>query len=114
MIKGFAGAMIAAAALSGCGESKFESQVKELVVLKLTDPQSAQFSDTIFLPKQEMACGAVNAKNQFGGYVGKRLWVYHDYGVTHQEDGSLKEFGALWDKCVEAAGLSLPGSPKKT
>ncbi len=104
------GALIAVTALSGCGQSQFESQVKKLVVLKLTDPQSAQFSDTIFLPEKETACGAVNAKNQFGGYVGKRLWVYEDFGVTLQEDVSLKEFNTLWEKCLAAAGLSTGSS----
>ncbi|MPT03557.1 MAG: hypothetical protein E2582_04960 [Delftia sp.] len=52
---------------------------------RLKDPESAKFSDlrVISVSAQgkiiNIACGNLNAKNSYGGYVGsKQFWVYED------------------------------------
>lgn len=92
-------------ALTSCGKSAFEVQVQEVLRFKLTDPQSAQFTDDWYDETHDIACGAVNARNQFGGYVGKRLWVWKDATAYHQPDFGTAEFVAfnrLWDECQKA------------
>lgn len=51
-----------------------EDKVKEAVQEQLKDPESARFGEVDIFPllDGEMACGTVNAKNTFGGYVGDR------------------------------------------
>lgn len=60
--------------LSGC-DGGLESEAKKAVQDKLTDPQSAQFREVMTF-RGDTVCGEVNAKNQFGGYAGYRLFVY--------------------------------------
>lgn len=46
--------------------------VKQAVRMQLNDPESAQFSDITLHPNRATACGYVNAKNQMGGYAGRK------------------------------------------
>lgn len=69
------GAAAAAVALTGCGgpssdDAEKIEQVKSAVLEQLKDPESAQFSNVRVVGG--LVCGEVNAKNSFGGYVGKR------------------------------------------
>lgn len=62
-----------AAALPGCSrspEEQVEAAVKDAILEQLKDPASAQFSDLRVVPGG--LCGEVNAKNGFGGYVGRK------------------------------------------
>ena len=77
--------LLAFTAVTLCGCSQIEDQraieaVKgELLNHYLSDPKSAVFSDmrAVRFPDHEeiYVCGRVNAKNAFGGYIGKRRLV---------------------------------------
>lgn len=52
-----------------------ETQAKQSVLATLSDPESAKFGTIIAVgdpakPADSVACGLVNAKNAYGGYVG--------------------------------------------
>lgn len=47
---------------------------------KLKDPESAQFSGD--LTGERVVCGKVNAKNEFGGYTGAKMYAVPVQGVT--------------------------------
>lgn len=63
----------AAACLAACGA---QNEAKEAVKKLLNDPDSAQFSDLQDGKNKGDVCGAVNAKNRMGGYVGKTPFFY--------------------------------------
>lgn len=44
--------------------------LEQRVRLHLADPESAKFRDLQVMPHSKAICGAVNAKNRMGGYVG--------------------------------------------
>lgn len=54
------------------------SPAKASVKRALIDPASAQFDElrTATGPDGQFICGTVNAKNKFGGYVGRALFSY--------------------------------------
>lgn len=66
-------AILAALALTSCGWTGPESWYQEAVKHHLRDPGSAEFSGVAV--NVESACGFVNSKNGFGGYVGKAPFV---------------------------------------
>jgi hypothetical protein len=61
-------------AIVACG-SAAERDAKQLVELELVDPASAQYRGVISY-RDGTVCGEVNAKNQFGGYVGFKPFTY--------------------------------------
>ncbi|HCL65131.1 MAG TPA: hypothetical protein DIC56_09875 [Rhizobium sp.] len=66
-----------------------QSQIKAYLENYLADPYSARYTfDVWFGPTKTnyyVACGTVNAKNQFGAYTGKRLWHanFHNGIITN-------------------------------
>lgn len=48
---------------------------KKITLSKLKDPESARFSNEIFVVDADYACVQVNSKNSFGGYVGYK-WAF--------------------------------------
>jgi hypothetical protein len=42
----------------------------------LKDPESARFSAMNIARNGAVVCGVINAKNSFGGYVGKQMFAY--------------------------------------
>jgi hypothetical protein len=70
-----AAAFTVALTVAACGGTSSEDarkieQVKAAVLDQLKDPQSAQFSNVRIVGG--LVCGEINAKNSFGGYVGRR------------------------------------------
>jgi len=62
----------------------------------LRDPGSAQFSDMVALKngRDTMVCGFVNAKNGYGGYTGRKRFIYSDgMHVSHMNvyDGQIAQ-----------------------
>ena len=58
------------------------ANAKATVTSMLTDPSSAQFQGVRVIQRDGdriLVCGQVNARNQFGGYVGFRDFVFDDY-----------------------------------
>lgn len=111
-------------ALGGCQyipgtEANMEHRARDVLSDTLYDATSAQFRDlwTINDGKSKMICGNVNAKNQFGGYIGFRHFVVsyeQRFGVIdpiigEAEMGDSKEameeravsdgFKAIWPEC---------------
>lgn len=57
---------------------RLDRAVKEAVRNRLKDPESARFEglDTFLVDGARITCGYVNAKNSYGGYVGRtRFWT---------------------------------------
>ena len=59
-------------------EEQTIEEAKASVRAKLRDPESALFENVRLSPKDPLeltVCGTVNAKNGFGGYVGRKPFV---------------------------------------
>lgn len=78
-------------AVGGCGaldpsagtevtekQAAFQQTVEGAVRAILRDPDSAKFSEVKAYPDAGVACGKVNAKNAFGGFVGDENFAYAD------------------------------------
>ena len=83
---------------------KAENVVRE----KLTDPESAQFSREVIdstLSGIATVCGYVNAKNQFGGYVGRRRFIYQesDNSIFMEPTSPEETFEIIWRTCPPAS-----------
>ena len=83
--------------LTGCSatapsdpDEKFAEQVQADVRHSLKDPDSAQFEDIKAFAKEKVACGKVNAKNSYGGYVGMDDFSYYVDQVHLQSDDMHK------------------------
>ncbi len=75
--------------LVGCGPSEEERIAQAITIMvtgKLKDPDSAEIviKEIFTLFDGRVACGTVNAKNSFGGYVGDRF-----FDVSINPDGSV-------------------------
>ena len=86
------------------------AQAKASIASQLKDPGSAQFTKVIYVPptgkaKVGIACGWVNAKNSYGGYVGFRpFYASGNYAEIRDDspDGSLNNHGIfdiMWNAC---------------
>lgn len=88
---------------------KVERMVKEAVREQLKDPQSAQFDslDTFVIGGRRTTCGQVNAKNSYGGYVGKTLFWTHgtENEITIVRLASESDQQFLMERCNK--GLML-------
>lgn len=76
---------------------------KELVRRELKDPSSAEFKDIYVAstPKGgKKACGWVNAKNSYGGYVGFQRFISNGTDYTSMDKESpfnlVMPFDQLW------------------
>lgn len=56
-----------------------------------------------FAPDQKLACGAVNAKNGFGGYTGETMFAYDDGVVFHFDGAKSAPFQRVFERCLKAA-----------
>jgi hypothetical protein len=78
--------------LTGCTKGR---KIQDLVRSQLKDPDSAKFdgaTTTVGEGKALVACGIVNAKNSYGGYVGSMPYMIWDsklYLATSHTDGYL-------------------------
>jgi hypothetical protein len=90
------------------------ADVEQAVREQLKDPSSAQFGPTSFFKDttgEMFACGSVNAKNSYGGYVGSTPFYasvslingVYTAGIIMQRPGNagLYTFQALFPKCAE-------------
>ncbi|OKO99494.1 hypothetical protein [Xenorhabdus eapokensis] len=74
-------------------EKDFINIGESLVRNSLKDPDSAKF-DSFYRPSGESdgyVCGMVNAKNSYGGYIGKKTY----YVYIETKDGKLKHHGPI-------------------
>jgi hypothetical protein len=105
--------LLLAFGLLGCGESPDQqaiSKAESVVKAKMNDPESAQFSGE-WIPEESpkgdaTVCGYVNAKNLFGGYVGRRRFVYHEIINDADIDPADMSFGTeafevVWGWCSQ-------------
>jgi hypothetical protein len=72
---------------SNTPEERLTAQAEERVRSTLRDPVSAQFEAVKAFPDEQFVCGTVNAKNAFGGYVGRTAYfVDTSNGQVHVAD----------------------------
>ena len=69
--------------LSAC--QRDVTAAKDAVRATLKDPASAQWKD-VYAISDGVACGQVNAKNAYGGYVGFRSFLLRDGRLHFSED----------------------------
>lgn len=67
-------------ALAGCDIGP-EGDAKKAVAASLSDPSSVQFQNVTSY-SNNVVCGEFNAKNQMGGYVGFKPFVYNWRGLV--------------------------------
>lgn len=89
--------LLALSMLLAC--SACTNEVETAVKAKLNDPDSAQFSE--ISTKDGVTCGLVNAKNKFGGYVGRRAFIYAGGKVHFQDSEGFNSFG--YEACTMTA-----------
>ncbi|MET3725089.1 hypothetical protein [Sphingomonas trueperi] len=80
----YTGALLAIAGLGGCSliggaDDRALAKAKERVGEKLKDPTSAIFSE-LHVTEDKYVCGYVNAKNSYGGYVGRERFLIDPEG----------------------------------
>lgn len=54
---------------------KLIAEAKDAIKQQLKDPYSAQF-ENVTVKREGVVCGHVNVRNAFGGYVGRKRFVY--------------------------------------
>lgn len=85
--------------LSGCGH---RADVEDQVRAVLKDPDSAKFGTISMDDSGKVACGLVNSKNSFGGYVGDQSFMVYQGNVRFQVEGEPSL--ALTSCCYAALG----------
>ena len=70
----FGGLLSASVAVAGYPTAALRTAIEEEVRSELRDPGSAQFQHLNY-KGGDFYCGYVNAKNGFGGYGGKRMFL---------------------------------------
>ena len=95
--------------LAGDGSGGGREDAKRAVRASLKDPDSARFGDIslrkVTVPGKtqqlDVACGTVNAKNSFGGYVGDRRFIaYPKASIALVDDGGAT-FTDMWiNSCI--------------
>lgn len=106
------------AVFAGCS-NKHEDAAREVVLSKLNDPSSAQFSD-VMTYDTDVVCGRVNAKNRMGGYTGAQVFIYNG-SIAKHVDMDVKQYeiddwcrnvkptlAALEKLCADAAADKTP------
>lgn len=77
---------------------------KETVKMKLKDPDSAQFRNVFFHRGEKnvpMACGEVNSKNSFGGFVGYQRFISAGRPDLTFFENEVSGFNTSWNEfCV--------------
>lgn len=84
---------------------------QEAVRLELRDPDSAQFSDLRAYPERRAVCGQVNARNGFGGYVGRTLFAYTEGTAALATEPGFPSKHAV---CLEALSAQTDAITAKT
>jgi hypothetical protein len=89
--------------------AKLKRALKAQMVDSLRDPESARVErDRLYLGDDGNTvslCGLVNAKNAFGGYSGKKLFVSTSTGMVLIEgaEGVVAGFSEVWETwCAQA------------
>lgn len=96
--------------VAGCQQeapdNNFQMEVEQKVRNELRDPESAQFKDHYLYPANDVACGSVNSKNGFGGYIGFRYYAYAD-GRVYFADGDTAGFSRASKECSRLQAIAL-------
>lgn len=98
----------------------FIAEAKRRLADRLTDPSSAQFTQSVYVYNKtlntRLLCGKLNAKNRMGGYVGATMyWAKQDLNSGSGKGWDTFISGAepahkifdkadVWSKCIAAGG----------
>ncbi|MCP1852103.1 MULTISPECIES: hypothetical protein [unclassified Bradyrhizobium] len=78
LVNGVAGLWIIKGWRGHTGRSVID-EARAAIESRLRDPTSAQYSDEVAIGRDagnKVVCGLLNAKNGFGGYTGKAVFIY--------------------------------------
>ncbi|WP_303749524.1 hypothetical protein [Stenotrophomonas pigmentata] len=88
-------------------------RAQTLIAQKLKDPEAARFRGVRFNPDTGIACGQVNMKNGFGGYVGYQDFIVRDdFALTRGEAAASLQplFDEAWRQCHVAPAVPEPAA----
>lgn len=77
-------------------------RAQAMIAEKMKDPEAARFRNVEFNPETGVACGQVNMKNAFGGYVGYQDFIVKgDFALTRGEAAASLQplFDEGWRQC---------------
>lgn len=95
MMRGIWMTAAAVLALTGCDDRR--QRVEQAITAGLKDPESARFGKDMKLygpPDKLLACGTINARNAFGGYVGESpfmIWNGYVFLGTEETGAAIAE-----------------------
>lgn len=86
------------------GSSRVTSEAQAAVKVRLSDPQSAQFTKVFVVGEKgdRVVCGMVNSRNRMGGYAGPVLFAYQElirHAVVIDEPWHIKHHTELFGRC---------------
>lgn len=82
-------------------------RAQTMIAEKMKDPEAARFRNVQFNPETGVACGQVNMKNSFGGYVGYQDFIVKgDFALTRGEAAASLQplFDEGWKQCQAHRG----------
>lgn len=85
------------------GDAQEIGEAEYAVTQTLRDPGSASFQDVAVIrnPGSVAVCGAVNAKNGFGGYTGPARFMARNQVALVETADNAREFAKVWNRaCV--------------
>jgi hypothetical protein len=100
-----------AAAANYAAKTLAEQAVKAV----LKDPDSATFSaEDIRQPRVPIVCGAVNARNSFGGMIGATRFIVIGPAAEMDEYPHQSSFRRAWNRyCTNAGGAASSDKPPR-
>lgn len=106
---------VAALAVSSAAPTEAErvgiERAEAMIAEGLKDPAAAQFKDVEFNPETGVACGQVNTKNSFGGYIGYQDFIVKgDFALTRGEAAASLQplFDEGWKQCKQPRTAAPP------
>lgn len=109
----FAAALAASSTAPADAERAGIERAQSLIAVKLKDPEAARFKDVEFNPETGVACGQVNTKNSFGGYVGYQDFIVKgDFALTRGEAAASLQplFDEGWKQCKQPRTTTPPAT----
>lgn len=85
--------------LSEENEALWIEENQQLLLERLKDPASAEFSDEYVSYKSgsPVVCGKVKSKNSFGGYTGSKRYMGAGKSIGAFTEDDTDEFAEVWD-----------------
>jgi hypothetical protein len=91
--------------LTGCRDPLIE-EAKQALLRNLDDPYSARIDEVQRCAKPNAVIGKFNEKNKYGGFVGKRTFLYVNRRIFTSETATSEALDAAGRACFSDAVLN--------